>query len=305
MSSSTDYPNKFSRIAGQTLYPLLTEKNRKFIEQTAHTLRFTLQELRLVTEIARDLEMWGAMDIDACWPHSNPDQALNKQQKQRLMDRLTRQWQQLKHEANHYPESPRGGRQVTATVTLKEKGKLGLGYCPVASPKTRCCNLLTLDAVDNCGYGCSYCSIQSFFSKDQVFFDPGFADKLNALTLDPQRIYHIGTGQSSDSLMWGNSHGVLDAKLKFARRNPNVILELKTKSANVGHLLKNDLPANILFTWSLNTETIINNEEHGSAPPGEASGRRTPDRRQRGHRRLSFPSHGPLCPMGGGVRQGF
>jgi len=120
--------------------------------------------------------------------------------------------------------------------------------------------------VDNCGYGCSYCSIQSFFDGKQIAFDRGFADKLKKLQLDPDKTYHIGTGQSSDSLMWGNSHGVLDAVIDFARANPNVILELKTKSANVSHLLRADAPKNIICTWSLNTPTLIRHEEHGTAP---------------------------------------
>jgi spore photoproduct lyase len=69
--------------------------------------------------------------------------------------------------------------------------------------------------------------------------------------------------------MWGNSGGALDALLAFAARHPNVILELKTKSANVGHLLKQQLPRNVIFTWSLNTPLVIANEEHGTATLGE------------------------------------
>jgi spore photoproduct lyase len=65
--------------------------------------------------------------------------------------------------------------------------------------------------------------------------------------------------------MWGNSHGVLDALVDFAWANPNVILELKTKSANVSHLLRVDAPKNIICTWSLNTPTLIRHEEHGTA----------------------------------------
>ncbi|MCP3689353.1 MAG: DNA photolyase, partial [Gammaproteobacteria bacterium] len=123
----------------------------------------------------------------------------------------------------------------------------------------------TLDAVENCGYGCSYCSIQSFFDGKQISFDSSFSDKLQNLALEPEQTYHIGTGQSSDSLMWGNSHGVLDGLIDFARTNSNVILELKTKSANVGHLLRAQAPRNMIFTWSLNTPTLIHHEEHGTA----------------------------------------
>ncbi|NIO39317.1 MAG: DNA photolyase, partial [Burkholderiales bacterium] len=80
---------------------------------------------------------------------------------------------------------------------------------------------MTLDAIENCGFGCSYCSIQSFYHGNQIYFDPGFAQKLNALKVHHDRVYHIGTGQSSDSLMWGNKHGVLDALAAFARKHPN------------------------------------------------------------------------------------
>ena len=65
--------------------------------------------------------------------------------------------------------------------------------------------------------------------------------KLRKLKLDPNKSYHIGTGQSSDSLMWGNKEGVLDALFEFARLNSNVILEFKTKSNNIRYFnsLKN------------------------------------------------------------------
>ncbi|MCP4236903.1 MAG: DNA photolyase, partial [Aestuariibacter sp.] len=166
-------------------------------------------------------------------------------------------------ELNRYPETASVAQvSLASNPETVAKAKLGLGRCPVASPRTRCCNLQTLDAVENCGYGCSYCSIQSFFDGKQISFDSSFSDKLQNLVLDPEQTYHIGTGQSSDSLMWGNSHDVLDGLIDFARTNNNVILELKTKSANVGHLLRAQAPRNMIFTWSLNTPTLIHHEEH-------------------------------------------
>ena len=148
---------------------------------------------------------------------------------------------------------------------MQAKPILGLGRCPVASERTRCCNLMTLDAVEKCGFDCSYCSIQSFYHGNKVTFDENFAEKLARLDLDTAQTYHIGTGQSSDSLMWGNHQGVLDALSAFAKANPNVILELKTKSRNIQWLLENDYPPNIICTWSLNPQTIIDHEEHLTA----------------------------------------
>jgi spore photoproduct lyase len=65
--------------------------------------------------------------------------------------------------------------------------------------------------------------------------------------------------------MWGNRNGTLDALLDFASEHPNVILELKTKSDNIAHLLARKVPENVLTTWSLNPQVIIDNEEHFTA----------------------------------------
>ena len=248
------------KLTTQAYFPLLAETTQTFLaEQTQH-LGFSHEESRQLCEIALDLQMWAGDDITALWPSAD---TLSRKQ---VMQHLRNHHQAERASSNRYPEISSASKiSAAAKPGTAIKAKLGLGYCPVASPRTRCCNLQTLDAVDNCGYGCSYCSIQSFFDGKAIRFDPNFADKLAALELDPDKTYHIGTGQSSDSLMWGNSHGVLDALIAFARANPNVILELKTKSANVSHLLKSDVPANILCTWSLNTPTLIEHEEHGTA----------------------------------------
>jgi spore photoproduct lyase len=65
--------------------------------------------------------------------------------------------------------------------------------------------------------------------------------------------------------MWGNSHNILGTLIDFAATNPNVILEMKSKSDNISHLLKSTLPPNLICTWSLATDTIIRHEEHGTA----------------------------------------
>ncbi|MCH8177500.1 MAG: DNA photolyase [Proteobacteria bacterium] len=256
-----------SSISDQPLFQLLKTEARIFLTERAEELRLSVQDCRQACEIALDFQMWGAESIEEVWPEEKSHRVLTKFRKQRVMRLLHSIWEGYKKSDNQYPVDGSTPKISAASKPRAiEKINLGLGRCPVASPRTLCCNLQTLDAVDNCGYGCSYCSIQSFFDGKQISFDKGFADKLKHLELDAEKTYHIGTGQSSDSLMWGNSHGVLDAVIDFAWTNPNVILELKTKSANVSHLLRVDAPKNIICTWSLNTPTLINFEEHGTAP---------------------------------------
>ena len=254
-----DYPAKFARIAEKTSFRLLDADAQAFLGDMAKRYRFTLQELQLVSDMALDRLRWKEASLQADWPPTGDKGA--------LIRALRRRHGQIRDGEKGYAAFSAADRPQTVKpeIRVASKPRLGLGRCPVASEKTRCCNLLTLDAVEKCGFDCSYCSIQSFYHGNAVTFDGTFPEKLAALRLDPDETYHIGTGQSSDSLMWGNHNGVLEALTRFARDNPNVLLEFKTKSRNIGWLLENGYPPNVLTTWSLNPQTIIDHEEHLSA----------------------------------------
>jgi spore photoproduct lyase len=254
-----DYEDKFNNAIQNTLFEKLSRYEQDFIKQKAFQLRFSYQEIKQLIDMARDLSIWDEGSIVDIFPEH--------EQKKVVFARLKKSYEQIRDTPNSYDKFELKNipqEQKFRFETQKKEG-FGLGLCPVASEKTRCCNLLTLDAIESCGFDCSYCSIQSFYNQNTITFDSGFKDKLLNLELDKDKTYHIGTGQASDSLMFGNTEGVLDALFDFARKNPNVILEFKTKSDNIKYLLENDVPSNILCTWSLNTPTIIQNEEHLTA----------------------------------------
>ncbi|HHH37876.1 MAG TPA: hypothetical protein ENK77_04605, partial [Epsilonproteobacteria bacterium] len=211
--------------------------------------------------------MWSEKAIDAIWDDSVSEKFEGKMRKSIQMEQIKNIYLDLKNKPSSYQnfDQPKT-KAPKIKLQAEEKENLGFGMCPVASPKTRCCNLLTLDAVESCGFDCSYCSIQSFYNEGKITFDTSLKDKLDNIILDPDEFYHIGTGQSSDSLMWGNRFGVLDHLVEFARKHPNVMLEFKTKSDNVSYFLEHtNLPKNLLFTWSLNPQIVIDHEEHLTA----------------------------------------
>ncbi len=256
--------SKLEKFVNDNNWKRLTTENQTNIEYLDTQFQFSHAEIRQLIDIARDLEMW---DEDIYKP-SIPDSKLTaKQQKQRIMKEVRSNWEDLKNSPNSYKNfTPDSDFIAPIPVAMENsKERTILGDCPVASTKTRCCNLKTLDAVISCGHDCSYCSIQSFYTGGKVQFDGELKRKLDELELDPNQRYHIGTGQSSDSLMWGNRENSLEYLTEFARNNPNVILEFKTKSKNITWLLENDLPRNIIITWSINPQTVIDNEEHLTA----------------------------------------
>jgi len=248
-------------------YLNLEEENRVFLEKLCGHWRFSVQQIRQILRITRDLETWSEGTLEEFWGPAEPEHPGDRNEKEKRFAALTDGWQHLKETPKDY-----SGFVPGKVVPLRpgfqavDDDRKILGECPVASEKTRCCNLKTLDAVSGCGFDCSYCSIQSFYSENRVLFHSDLKGKLKNLSLDPGRIWHIGTGQSSDSLMWGNKDGLLEDLCSFARENPQVILELKTKSDNIGELLKLDVPPNMLLTWSLNTPAVIAAEERLTAP---------------------------------------
>ncbi len=257
---------KFTKDIKHTYFNKLSKDTQTFLEKKYYLHRFSQQDIKQLIDISVDLEMWSSQSISEIWNEDNFSKYSGKKLKQELIKNIKNFYDNLRENPTSYHEEK---KQKTKAPKIKlqeeERKDLGFGLCPVASPKTRCCNLLTLDAVESCGFDCSYCSIQSFYGDGKITFDTTLKDKLENIVLNPNEFYHIGTGQASDSLMWGNRFGVLDHLVTFARKNPNVMLEFKTKSDNISYFLDKDLPKNLLFTWSLNPQTVINNEEHLTA----------------------------------------
>ena len=254
--------------------PRLTPLTVSFLEQTAGEYRLTHQDRQKLLTIALDFAAWSQPPVEAVW-EAPPLTVNGKNRKQWSLGRLEKRWNNIRQEEPEYPPSdtertiPVKPEESSAFLRFQElddrEGATLMGTCPVSSERTRCCGLLTLDAVIHCGFDCSYCTIQSFYKNNTIRFHGNLADKLARLELNPQEIYHIGTGQSSDSLLWGNRNGLLDDLFRFAHEHPNVILELKTKAGKVPYHLSHPVSPNILTTWSLNTPAIIAHEERGTA----------------------------------------
>ena len=271
MSKKRDYSDKFKTFKNKTLYEKLDDFHREFIRDISYHYKFTFQEFRQVVEATRDLSMWGEEDIKIWWEsNANASEPFTRNDKKYILNKLQFYLDQLKQQEKRYPDNPLftpKSRIPNRIVPDNSKSTIH-GMCPVASEKTICCNLHTIDAVENCVFGCSYCTIQTFYGKD-ILIQKDIKQKLDQIEIDPTRFYHFGTGQASDSMAWGNRNGILDALCNFAAEHPNILMEFKTKSNNIRYFTENQSPKNIVCSWSLNTPVIIRNEEHFTAPLAE------------------------------------
>ncbi|MBT3299202.1 MAG: hypothetical protein HN657_00500 [Candidatus Marinimicrobia bacterium] len=258
--SSKQKKDRLAPFQKDALFRSLGFDNQSYLKEMAYEEKLTFQEIRQSIEIIIDLSMWGE-DLQRKWIDIDRKSTGNKAQ----FHALKSHWQSLKTDETRYDLPSSRAKDAIRKVTNHSDENEVLGMCPVASEKTVCCNLMTVDAVQGCGLGCSYCSIQTFYQDGDISIDGNLKEKLSKISLDPEKNYHIGSGQSSDSLAFGNNDGIIDAQLDFARKHPNIIFEFKTKTKNISHLLDVEVPQNIFVCWSLNPQVIIEQEEHGTA----------------------------------------
>ena len=252
----------------------LSERSSAFLGALFEKFHFSFQQRKQLAEFASDFEAWDEAPVYELLADGQRGLNFNKAKfnkagkvpsGEQIFNFVREAWLELKSRPHSYASFKSDYAPKKFEISSFRADRIALGRCPVASENTRCCNLLTLDAVNSCGFDCSYCAIGSFYKHGKIGFDENFAANLARLQLDPARSYHIGTGQSSDSLMWGDRFGILSALTDFAARHQNVILELKSKSNNIRFFLQREIPRNLIVTFSLNTPAIIANEEHLSA----------------------------------------
>ena len=232
----------------------------------------SFQQRRMLREEAMDLELWNLPgrngDIRTIWPEEYDRSSKNEVR--RIFTRVMAHLSELRKSPVDYstfnPDYDfRGRKPDINTDFLSPDRIMGRCPCPRDGEQTRCCNLKTLDAVQQCAFACAYCSIQSFYSQNEIRVLSDLKQHLDNMVLE-EETWHIGTGQSSDSLLLGDDYGTLTALKAFAEKHPDVIVELKTKSARTDWISM-DLPRNIVSTWSLNAETPAAKEEHLAATP--------------------------------------
>jgi spore photoproduct lyase len=161
-------------------------------------------------------------------------------------------------------DDPISKAKQTLYIT-RNKGAV-IKKCPGTSFYT-CCDYTILHTGTFCTMDCSYCILQAYFHPPVLQYFAGLEILANTLdqTFGRDKIYRIGTGEYTDSLIWEKIS--LQPRFlveNFARQN-NSILELKTKTVNIDSLLDLEHNEKTIIAWSLNTPDIIHSQEKGTA----------------------------------------
>jgi spore photoproduct lyase len=145
------------------------------------------------------------------------------------------------------------------------------------APGTPPCSERYITTLLNCPFSCSDCYLQSYLDHRQIIVFTNterMREELKtALTNNPPS--RITTGEMGDSLAIDHLTGTT-ADLLPLFKDTETLLEVRTKSSNIDHLLRHSgkgssLPSTIensdrlLVTWTLSPPNAIKKEEHGAA----------------------------------------
>ncbi len=147
----------------------------------------------------------------------------------------------------------------------KNKGAF-IRDCP-GTTRYICCNYKILHMGTYCTMDCAYCILQSYFHPPLLQYFVNHEDLLSGLheLFSGKKIFRIGTGEFTDSLIWEEIFPVAQTFISEFSGQSYGVLELKTKTAHVEHLLGLSHQRKTILAWSLNSEKIIGKSEKGTA----------------------------------------
>lgn len=140
--------------------------------------------------------------------------------------------------------------------------------CPCTKGAIRC-GYHIFNLGFGCLFDCAYCFLQEYSNAPGLIF-PANTDRF----FEEFRHYkkpemRIGTGEFSDSLMLDHITEYSLSIIEFFAKHKNVLFEFKTKSSNIDNILKARHSGNIVISWSLNPQGIIDKNEFFTASLSE------------------------------------
>jgi spore photoproduct lyase len=131
-----------------------------------------------------------------------------------------------------------------------------------------CCNLWITSPVEGCPYECTYCYLQSYQRRNptqKIYTNT--EDMLEEIAAcakaSPDRFFRICTGELADSLVWDGVTELSRELVPFFAEFPNLVLELKTKSTEIGNLLEmaDQHRGRTVVSWTLNARSVAESDE--------------------------------------------
>lgn len=119
----------------------------------------------------------------------------------------------------------------------------------------------------NCFYDCEYCYLQGMYSSANCVVFVNYEDYFNEVKkLLQEGPMYLCISYDTDILGFEKIVSLTEKWMEFARENPSLKIEIRTKSAGFSYLENKEPSDNIIFAWTLSPKSIIQSFEHGTPP---------------------------------------
>lgn len=110
----------------------------------------------------------------------------------------------------------------------------------------------------NCVYDCSYCYLQGLYSSANLVAFVNEADFFQAAeeALQTHGSMYLCISYDTDLLGFETLFGLNARWIEFARTHPEILIESRTKSANIGSIAALHPASNFILAWTLSPDSI-------------------------------------------------
>ncbi|MBU1128466.1 MAG: hypothetical protein KKE01_05255 [Candidatus Omnitrophica bacterium] len=157
-------------------------------------------------------------------------------------------------------------RRVENLFLIRNKDAF-VKICPCTKGCNRC-GYWILNVGFGCPVDCSYCFLQLYSNAPGLILPANieeYYDHVKRFDSKTTVRTRIGTGEFTDSLALDKYTGYSSKLIPLFRKTKNLVLELKTKIADIDNVLKEDPHENIVISWSVNDKEIALEYEKGGA----------------------------------------
>ncbi|CCJ33019.1 MULTISPECIES: SPL family radical SAM protein [Caloramator] len=110
----------------------------------------------------------------------------------------------------------------------------------------------------NCIYDCEYCYLRGLYNSSNIVIFVNIEDFFRAIDEETKdkKIY-VALSYDSDILAFEGLTGFCNDYIDYAKKNKNVLFEIRTKSSNFNFIAKLDIPENVILAWTLLPDDVI------------------------------------------------
>ncbi|MDR0880963.1 MAG: DNA photolyase [Candidatus Adiutrix sp.] len=134
-----------------------------------------------------------------------------------------------------------------------------------------CCGLQIFHFGLGCSLGCRYCILSAYLGTEALVLfgnvEEGLAELAKLLSQPPaERPHRFCTGEFTDSLLLDRRSGLAGRLIQLFAGSAGAVLELKTKTDQVDHLLSLNHRGRTVISFSVNAPEVCAREESRAAP---------------------------------------